>query len=197
MDPGGEINWLRLAQAVSLYKTFGYEYLAVPWMVKPDITDLTIPKHAVPFTVSRGLDLIGSGEQGFLQMAVDGNLPPGRYVTLTPCFRDERVLDEMHHLWFAKVELIHVLDEEDDADEALERMMDEAWDFFTPYLSCHVVQVEDADHLQYDMVTENTPEPIELGSYGVRQHGDIRWVYGTGCAEPRLAYAIEIDDPEE
>lgn len=44
----------------------------------------------------------------------------------------------------------------------------------------------------YDIVTDL--QKIELGSYGIRQHPSVgRWVYGTGLAEPRYSYAIEVE----
>ena len=51
-------------------------------------------------------NLIASGEQGFLYLGLKEYLAPGKYVTLTPCFRNESY-DLTHSKNFMKVELIH------------------------------------------------------------------------------------------
>jgi len=33
-----------------------------------------------------------------------------------------------------------------------------------------------------------TYKDIELGSYGIRHCEFLDWIFGTGCAEPRLSY---------
>ena len=40
----------------------------------------------------------------------------------------------------------------------------------------------------YDIVLNG----IEVGSYGIRQHENLRWIYGTGIAEPRFSTALKI-----
>lgn len=37
-----------------------------------------------------------------------------------------------------------------------------------------------------------TYKGIELGSYGMRKCEFLEWVYGTGCAEPRLSYCQNL-----
>ena len=32
---------------------------------------------------------------------------------------------------------------------------------------------------------------VELGSYGIRECEFLKWIYGTGCAEPRLSKVCE------
>ena len=41
----------------------------------------------------------------------------------------------------------------------------------------------DEGTIQYDIDYHG----IELGSYGIRHCQFLNWIYGTGCAEPRLS----------
>jgi hypothetical protein len=33
------------------------------------------------------------------------------------------------------------------------------------------------------------PNDIEIGSYGMREYENFKWIYGTGMAEPRFSKA--------
>ncbi len=124
-------------------------------------------------------DLVASGEQSFIQMWMDGILKKGKWQCATPCFRDEPIIDDLHLNYFFKVELIEVLPA--DPEKSLHRMVNDAIRFFRNYVS---VEVEDTS-IGHDIISSGG---IELGSYGYREHGDFKWVYGTGVAEPRLSY---------
>ncbi len=52
---------------------------------------------------------MGSAEQGFVQLMLDGKLPLGSHMAAGPCFRDDEV-DDLHQKTFFKVELIIVTD---------------------------------------------------------------------------------------
>jgi len=83
------IHWDRLARAVEFYRHMGFRYVEVPWAVTPSVTKLTLPAGIESFHVGER-DLIGSAEQGLLQLIKAGFLPPGKYVACSPCFRNER-----------------------------------------------------------------------------------------------------------
>jgi hypothetical protein len=120
----------------------------------------------------------------------------GSYCAITPCFRNETVLDDLHQPYFMKLELISW---DKTTPEDLSKMIagarlyienDEAG------LWIDVIKNDDPDPLSvsqaYDIVTNS--QKIELGSYGIRSHPKVgRWVYGTGLAEPRYSYAIEVE----
>lgn len=38
---------------------------------------------------------------------------------------------------------------------------------------------------------------IELGSYGYREHNDLKWTYATGLAEPRFSQAVALQKMKE
>lgn len=44
-----------------------------------------------------------------------------------------------------------------------------------------------ASGIQKDIVFRG----IELGSYGIREHKYLKWVYGTGLAEPRFSNVLQ------
>lgn len=184
----GVINYKYIAEAVEHYKRKGYEYIEVPWMVTRTPLDVTRPPQARPFKVVIGnepdiepmLYLVASGEQSFLYIRKD--LCPGRkYITVTPCFRDEPVTDEIHHLDFMKAELIVPVWKTDDPKSILDDMVSDAWNFFRHYTHAETVKTEEGIDI--------TVGGIEVGSYGIREHNGFRWVYGTGVAEPRFSYA--------
>lgn len=191
------ISWDRLAAAVRHYTESGFRYVEVPWIVSPDAVAVTLPEGHLPFG-TRGGGLIGSGEQAFIHMRND--LKPGdRLVCVTPCFRDDQP-DELHQRQFMKCELIHVLEPGGDGDRELHDLLNHASDFHQECVraagkSSPVYQQQTNDG--WDIEIEN----VEVGSYGVRsitRRGKpvFTWVYGTGCAEPRLSQAIEMLKPK-
>ena len=85
-----------------------------------------------------------------------------------------------------KAELINA----QDVDEGhLIHMIHDACAFFERFFPVRVVSTEQG----YDIVEKGTR--FELGSYGIRDKAFVgkrlRWIYGTGCAEPRLSLAIQ------
>ncbi len=196
------MNYRHLADAVDFYKTRGYVYIEdVPWTVqdgayyatKPsqllgrDIPDIHIhASQASRLPIQMGHP-VASGEQSFLQMMIDGQ-PIKRAVCVTPCYRHEPRVDTLHRPYFMKVELINA----HDVDLGhLIHMVHDACAFFEQFFAVRVVETQDG----FDIVEKSTR--FELGSYGIRTvdyPGDsarkFRWIYGTGCAEPRLSIAI-------
>lgn len=84
-------NWNDLSKTVEHFTKLGFNYIEVPWLVPHEVSSITAP-HALrgDFSTPVG-DLVGSAEQSFVQMMREGLLPKGRYVALTPCFREEKV----------------------------------------------------------------------------------------------------------
>lgn len=183
MNPG---SVERLSMAAQFYLERGYAYREVPWIVGPVADETCIPNDRQPLLVTGDGGrreegrLPGSGEQGFVQLMLDGRLEPGNYQTTTPCFRDEPVEDELHLPWFTKLELISFgLGRRVDPFE----MATMAAAFFSEFLR-GVTLLPTGEGV--DVVWRG----IELGSYGTRESWGLRWTYGTGCAEPRLGIAM-------
>ena len=175
------IDYGILDQSVSFYESRGFTRIEAPWTVSEFVDDITRPKDALPFKlVHNNKHLVASGEQSFLYLYLKGFLPAGRYQTITPCFRFES-FDFLHTKYFMKNELI--ITDRVNHDEVI-KMVNQALDFFRKYLpSATCVITENGYDIAY--------EGIELGSYGIRRCDYLEWIYGTGCAEPRLSSIVK------
>lgn len=174
-----EHNWANLARTVEHFSHQGFIYIEVPWLVPAEVTAITAP-HPLRGDFSTPLgDLVGSAEQSFIHLLQQGQLPKGRYVTLSPCFREEKVHNHLKRPWFMKVELIAV---GENATTEL-TLLCRHW-FET--LSGYTVDVVTTD-IGLDLELGG----IELGSYGYRTHNNLSWTYATGLAEPRFSQAVK------
>lgn len=172
------IDYGKIALAVDMYSEAGYQYIDVPWIVKKKSIEVTSPANVRKFKTFAGF-LVASGEQSFLEMQKD--LKPGRYQCVTPCFRDESV-DDLHRQYFVKNELISVLDNAQNWEEELSYMKEQVLKFFGEFGEPEFESTE----FGWDLMMNG----IEVGSYGFRICKDFHWIYGTGCAEPRLSQAV-------
>lgn len=178
------INYTRLGLAQTFYKALGYLNINTPWMVTPHAVTATLPPDSRLIQSNFGC-LVGSGEQGFIQMMLDGVLEPGKYQTTTPCFRDEANQDDLTLPYFMKTELIWYMPE-GELQIAYQTVLNNA-------LACFF-DISDADEFDAVQTAEGFDlmfAGIELGSYGVRRMGDHVWVYGTGLAEPRFSQVVQ------
>lgn len=183
-----EIDWDRLARAKRYYAANGFAYREVPWLVGSEAVAVTLPEGRKSFDTWAGA-LVGSGEQSFIHIRRD--LKPGKYQTITPCFRDEPKYDRTHLPHFMKCELIRVLGDDDDAEVALSGMLSVATFFYGYPRGDYSVKVAVERVDAGDGVTDLQVAGVEVGSYGVREHDGFRWVFGTGCAEPRASQAFQ------
>lgn len=192
------INYERLAAAQKYYSTRGYQIIEAPWIVDAQIDEITRPDDVIPFAISgrnlldHGKHLVASGEQSFLQMIHNKEISPGKYQTITPCFRDE-IIDALHQRMFMKLELIEVLGTqttETQRQQSVESIRNDALQFFVNNgINCTIEPTDEAEFGQ-DLLSEQTH--IELGSYGSRYHELTgHWIYGTGIAEPRFSLALQ------
>ena len=187
------ISYERLGKAQVHYNALGYFNIETPWLVSPQAIYTTLPKDSTPYLSNAGA-LVGSAEQGFVQMMMEGTLKPGKYQSISACFRDEKVYNALTKKWFMKLELCEYLlnDKELEMEtvrKAYERMINEALQVMR--------KLTGADHFEGFTAQQTTEgydilyRGIELGSYGVRQMDNHVWVYGTGLAEPRFTVATE------
>lgn len=179
------INYKILTDALDYYQSSGFLHRDVDWIVDEHIANITKPDFVRNFYID-DKTLVGSAEQSFLQLISNGELSPGRYVALTPCFRDD-IVDLTHKRYFMKVELIDTLDT---SESRLDEIVDICFNFFKKYTD---VSIEKTGELMYDIV--DTKTGIELGSYGIRSHDLVNtWIYATGVAEPRLSTVISLNN---
>lgn len=179
-----EINYLIIANAIEFYKSKGFEYCNVNWSAPVDILRITTPPRCRLYLLASNDSLVGSAEQSFLDLIINHNLKPGRYVAASPCFRDDAD-DELHSRYFFKIELI---DFENPTIESLQEIIQICQKYFNTFLETEVIQTEE---FNWDIVDKKNG--IELGSYGLRSHDTIKWIYATGVAEPRLSKVISLN----
>lgn len=177
------INYARIGQAQTFYRAAGYGNVEVPWIVTPAAVVATLPPKKKMIQSNFGCH-VGSAEQGFIQMMIDGTLEPGKWQATGPCFREEEEYNELTRQTFFKTELIWYMPE--DEKSAYEQVMNDA-------LQCFFA-ISDGDAfniMQTDEGVDIFCNGVELGSYGVRKMGDHLWVFGTGIAEPRFTMVVQ------
>lgn len=175
------IDYSLLGEAQRYYAQRGYHELSAPWIVRHEAQASTCPPGRRDFFCLDGY-LNASGEQSFLELLLQGQRLE-KHFCITPCFRDEPVIDELHQRSFIKLELIDT----NVTEEHLHTMMRDAKLFFDSLLPIEqattIVKTDESDS-SYDII--DGQHGIELGSYGVRRYKTHEWIYGTGLALPRF-----------
>ncbi len=167
----------RFAEAQVFYKRYGFKHIDVPWIADKDICLLTAPENVTLYPIDNKY-LVASAEQSFLQLLKDGKSLSGKYQTITPCFRDDKI-DFLHQRYFTKLELF-------DSDINCS-MLECCLDFFKDFLPCEILKTERG----HDIISSKSR--IELGSYGARDTIYGKYYYGTGLAEPRLSRVLQYE----
>ena len=182
------INYELIGKAVTFYTFHLYQKIEMPWIVGEKSIHATLPPGATITKCDLGL-LVGSAEQSFIEAMLEQNLK-GTYQATTPCFRNEPE-DELHQHYFIKTELFSNLDV---CESSLEIVIEDALDFFELQ---NVIRptVKQLGENCFDIV--DGIFGIELGSYGIRKFQDHEWIYGTGCAEPRLSIVLRKQERKE
>lgn len=194
------MNYKNISLSLDYYSSIGYIYISdAPWTVgknayyatKPsDVNDISIN---IENSKEENKYMVASGEQSFIQMMLDGQQIK-KAICVTPCFRAEKY-NHWHRPYFMKSELINA----HDVDEGhLLLMIHEASSFYETILKPvgGSIRIIKTDNHSFDIIEKDTR--IELGSYGMRaiahpdgKSKDIEWIYGTGCAEPRLSSVVD------
>jgi hypothetical protein len=175
------VDWQLLGKAVFHYECAGFKLIDVPWSVQSEVAAVTCPESFRMYPFADQV-LVGSAEQSFMQMQFLGQLPAGKYVACTPCFRNEPVVDDLHQKYFMKVELYST--EDDQSGKAMAFAL-AAQNFVKAWgqspTQTKIVPTEEGLDLNLG--------GIEIGSYSSRQYDGFRWTCGTGLAEPRFTIA--------
>ena len=182
------IDYGRLDRSIAFYEDKGFSRVEIPWLVTKEISAITKPDDKKEWEViGKNKVLVASGEQSFLYQYTKGFLPKGKYMGITPCFRDD-CFDTTHAKYFIKNELIIT---DDVSTPALVSLINDCKEFFEKELGDEVklIKTEDGFDLEY--------EGIELGSYGIRSCAILDWIYATGCAENRMSLVKRIADKKK
>jgi hypothetical protein len=177
------INYGYINDSIEYYEKCGFKRVEAPWTVSEYVDSLTRPENIVPYQLNNGRCLVASGEQSFLDLYLKEFLPLGQFQTVTPCFRRD-ARDAMHGKYFIKNELIKT---DIVNDDALDSVVEIAAKFFEKYVD--VITWKGTSE-GYDLMYNG----YELGSYGIRESEFLTWIYGTGCAEPRLSRVINLKE---
>ncbi len=188
-------SWLRFSHALRYYAKRGFTYVDVPWATSRDMMMVTCPDEKFIVTSDVG-DLVGSAEQSLVAESLAGRLAPGRYMAITPCFRNDDE-DALHKRYFMKLELF-VTDAT--AHEDLMNLISDCATFFGKCVDEVIPRRADKSNRvvlkKYGETFDLELEGVELGSYGVRSvvHTGrvLTWLFATGLAEPRFTRAAEM-----
>lgn len=188
-----QIDWHLLSRALNFYQSLGYQYTQVPWAVSTSVTAATKPHEDESFMLKHGMfintpqELVGSGEQGFMQLLSNNLLAAGKWCTITPCFRSESLITPLSQNWFMKLELIDTTSVSWvqmllDAKSCFEQLISE-----TPSSTDNTLQTLYTSSTSADIILNS----IEIGSYGIRDYNNSSFAYATGLALPRFSVALK------
>jgi len=170
------VDSLKILNAMQWYQLLGYEPVSVPMLVDEMVSDFTKPESREDLK-HNGLCYVASAEQSFFQRIINNDIGDGRYQAITPCYRDEPVLDEYHFRIFLKIELFVI------GSYEYKSVKKDAEGFFRQFTEkLTTVKTESGLDLEIN--------GFEVGSYGTRVFKGKNICYGTGIAEPRLTYAL-------
>lgn len=162
-----------LEETRKLYGFLGYKYIDVPVNVPKKVNQITFKGQYINF--------VGSAEQSFIYLILQGKLQKGRYQATTYCLRDEPKVDVLHLNIFLKTELISI--NPVSVKEELFNIIMSAYAILSNYFKdITIVKTE----IGYDLEING----VEIGSYGIRNFCNNTIIYGTGIALPRFWQAI-------
>lgn len=169
-------------EALTEYRFMNYELIdVVPYIVDADVSACTKPTDVEDLHHINGKVYIASGEQSFIQLMKDGMMDYGKFCCITPCFRNEPIIDDLHHKMFLKIELIEHLEEFEYIEESVLEMVNDALTVMSNMCARY-----EYDIIKTDAGYDITQDGIEVGSYGYRETPYGKFVYGTGLAIPRF-----------
>jgi hypothetical protein len=180
------INYQLLNESLEHYEKFGFKRIETPWTISEYVDNITKPKENISFQLKHNNKcLVASGEQSFLYLYLKEFLPLGQFQTITPCFRYES-FDLTHTKYFMKNELIKT--DIVNKDE-LNKVVETSLLFYKKYIpNVIIIDTDSGFDIEY--------KGNELGSYGIRECEFLKWIYGTGCAEPRFSKIIKLHRDE-
>ena len=171
-------------KSISFYSNCGYSMIDAPMCVPEYIMKHNTEKFKdnQELEYMNNQKYVASAEQSFLYLKELAKLPIGKYMALTPCYRDNKA-DLTHFKIFMKLELIIV------GQHNFETIIADAAKFFIE-IGLNDIKIEESEDVGvWDINCKN----IELGSYGNRKFIDgSRYSFGTGLAEPRTSYVKSL-----
>lgn len=180
------INYYTLLKAMEWYSD-EYGQTEVPWKVSKEAISYTFDKEDITNSTQDGKHLIGSAEQGFIELILQNTLPKGKWMSMSPCFRNDEE-DRWHQKEFIKLELfqnIHV------NKNQLNQMIQKFVKFCIKFVNENLIVVKSTNDINSVTSYDVEINGIEVGSFGIREKNGMSWIYGTGIALPRFSEALK------
>ncbi len=169
-----------LYSAMTFFKNSGYHFITVPMLIDEDVIRLTLPPDRLP-KFHNNKCYVGSAEQSIYQLIKEGKDLPPKVLAITPCQRDENVLDELHQEIFLKIELACT-----DNTITYRDIANDVMNFYSQFTD----KAKIVDFVDFDNSCDIEIGGIEVGSYGQREYKGRTIHFGTGVALPRLAQSL-------
>lgn len=189
------IDYKLLGKAQGIYTKMGYEFIEVPWIVDSYASRATNPPVNGVFELNDGSHLVGSAEQGFIEIM--GQLKIGKkYAAISPCFRRNDNRDKYHQEMFMKLELFSYKNDIDGQELFAGGLFQDATDAFYELgideekLYGLLTTDSNIDLCVKVSASHATNDLLEIGSYGTRTIRDFTINYGTGLALPRFQFGL-------
>lgn len=184
------IDYKLLTKAVKYFRKQGFIQIEVPWRVSAEAVNATFDSNLSFKSDERFL--IGSAEQGFLELILQNKLKNNILMSVSPCFRND-IEDELHQQEFMKLELIYLcrfnITNTDIEYIAFRNFVIE---FITKKLKIQRERIQIVQTFENSIYLEDILiDGIEYGSYGIRKFKDYNYIYGTGIALPRASIILE------
>lgn len=185
------IDYCLLAKAIKYFSKKGFKQIETPWRVSKEAIEGTFNSSESFKTDDKFL--VGSAEQGFLELQLQDKLKGAQFMSVSPCFRNE-VEDYYHQQEFLKLELIYFSNYDI-------KIMDATYKSFKNFVLSFIIKklkiktsnivilrTNDGNSLYSEDILING---IEYGSYGIRQFQGKYYIYGTGIALPRASKILK------
>ena len=180
------IDYELLNKALKYYAKVGFRQIEVPWRVSAEAINSTFNIN-LSFK-SDNKFLIGSAEQGFLELYLRNKLTSNQLMSVSPCFRNKQE-DDLHQQEFIKLELCCITNYE--IFRVYDSAMEDVVNFIKTELNIsdfEIIKTDDSNSIYSEDIIIND---IEYGSYGIRQFQDMYYIYGTGIALPRASKILK------
>lgn len=184
-----KINFNNLYKSQKFYKKNNFKIIEVPWFVNKKSYEYTCKiknlknKYKIKFN-NKKYYFVGSREQSFIYLSLKNKIKKGLYQSITPRFRDDKI-DDTHKNYFIKNELFI---SKNVNKKHLKKVIKLSFKFYSKIFNkkdIKIIKTKDKiSIISYDIYYKN----IELGSYGIRKIKKLKWIYGTGCREPRTSF---------
>ena len=184
------IDYKLLTKAVKYFRKQGFTQIEVPWRVSAEAVNATFDSN-LSFKADDRF-LIGSAEQGFLELILQNKLKNNMLMSVSPCFRND-VEDELHQQEFMKLELIY-FSKFNITNMNIEYIAFRNFviEFITKKLKIQRERIQIVQTIENSIYSEDILiDNIEYGSYGIRQFKDKYYIYGTGIALPRASKILK------